>query len=77
VLRDTIEAELTCIPDERDCARLLALLDRRRGKLRAEARPLGKHLFEQPPRAWLRSLHPYVRAFRKPAAAQGIIPPCQ
>jgi CHAD domain-containing protein len=68
VLADTIQAELTSIPNQRACARLLAQLETRRRKLRAEARPLGRHLFAEAPRTWLRRLHPHFRTFRKGTA---------
>jgi CHAD domain-containing protein len=64
VLAQTLADERSCFADDRDCARILALLERRRGELRAQARPLGERLFAERPRDLRRRLGHYLRAFR-------------
>jgi CHAD domain-containing protein len=64
VLEQTIRGEWTCFPDERDCDRVLRLLDRRRRGLRREARAIGARLFAERPSDFGRRARADFRAFR-------------
>jgi CHAD domain-containing protein len=65
ILEETLVAERACFVEDRDCARILGALEKRRDELRAETRPLGKRLFAERPSAFAARLHEYFRAFQK------------
>lgn len=61
VLEQVVGTDRACFPNERDRARLLALIDDRRQTLRSEALVLGAQLFSNRPRAVRRRLREEVR----------------
>jgi hypothetical protein len=65
MLHETIRAQRDCFAHERDYRRLRLLVDKRRQRLRAEARPLGERLFAERPRDLRRRFRTYFRTSRR------------
>ncbi|MCA9132237.1 MAG: CHAD domain-containing protein [Planctomycetales bacterium] len=72
VLRTAVEAESHCWGEEDQRMAFLGLLDQRRKQQLALARPLGRRLFAESSRAWVKRIGSYwkVRAQRDATAGQ-------
>jgi CHAD domain-containing protein len=64
VLRETLTDETMHFAEGNDLEVLLALIDRRRAELEQEARLLGQRFFQDKPRAFVRRLKGYWKAWR-------------
>lgn len=65
MLRDTVEAEPDAFGDGATVAALFALIERHQAELRREARARGRRLFAERPKAFVRRLGSYWRAWRE------------
>jgi CHAD domain-containing protein len=79
VLEQTVGTDRLVFPEERDRARLMVLIEQRRGVLRARAHPLGERLFMERPRVFRRLLKKELHAGqddsnRAPSASESAAP---
>ena len=73
VLQEALEAVAPEVEDPRAIQALLGLVDRRSQELRAQARPVGRRLYGEEPRALVRRTRAYWRAWREEGEMDEVI----
>lgn len=73
MLRETVEKDAKSFGEPKTVQALYALIERRQEDLRLSAETLGKRVYAEKPKAFIKRLHEYWRTWRKPPQTRSAI----